>query len=507
VGWEQYPPFDFQPRTQLTNLHDGGARIAFVSHDVAWAFSDLASGYYSAAKKTWFEDTMHSTWQQDPTTWSQVIGVGGDPISGAYTGGVSYTPHRSGAAGDEVNILAGTGTGSYVWRDNDVTADDIAVKWVNGVANGTGGTGVWGGTPTKTVSMFLEWININEATDNDPVRADILDKTLIWLIGADHPDAAIVSPNGGNTFTTSPVSVSWTQAADGANGRSIASTRLEYSDDGGMSWSLITASPGSSPYSWDVSALPTGQTYRVRAVVGDDGSPQLVGADASDSDFTVAIPGNETRGPVVVAGSPAVAPDPVVKPNAATLVATITDAMTGGGNVTAAEWSAGASAAAAGTGTAMAGSFGTTQVAVSAALATGSLPSGATSLWVRGQDAAGNWGPAAELPVQVNGGSVVGADLAALPERFELAQSFPNPFRDGTRIAFALPEAAPVDLRVYNVGGQLVRTLVSGPVAAGRHVVAWDGRDEGGERVSSGVYFYRIVAGAEQAERKTVRLK
>jgi hypothetical protein len=507
VGWEQYPPFDFPPRNQLSNLHDGGARIAFVSHDVAWAFSDNSSSFYSAVKKTWFEETMHSFWQQDPSTWSQVVGLPGDPISGAYTGGVSYTPHRSGAAGDEVDFINGTGTGSYAWENTDVSADDIAVKWENGVANGTNGVGVWGGTPTKTVSMFFEWLNVNAATPNDPTRADILDKTIIWLIGADHPDAAIVSPNGGNNFTASPVSVSWTQAADGANGRSIASTRLEYSDDGGMSWNLITASPGSSPYSWDVSALPTGQTYRVRAVVADDGTPELLGTDGSDADFTIAIPGNETRGPVVVAGSPAVAPEPLVKPNPGTLTATVTDAMTGGSTVVAAEWSSGASPAAAGTGTAMTGAFGTVQVAVSAALGTGSLGSGAASLWVRGQDAAGNWGPAAELPVQVNGGTAVDAALAGLPDRFELAQSFPNPFRDGTRIAFALPEAAPVDLRVYNVGGQLVRTLVDGPVAAGRHVIAWDGRDEQGERVSSGVYFYRINAGTEQAERKTVRLK
>ncbi|HMB70594.1 MAG TPA: hypothetical protein VKU85_14860, partial [bacterium] len=456
VGWEQYPPFDFQPRAQLTSLHDGGARIAFVTHDVAWAFSSNSSGYFNVAKKTWFENTMHSLWQDDPATFSQVVGKGGDPISGAYTGGVSYTPHRSGAAGDEVNLIHGTGTASYVWENNDVSPDDIAVKWENGVNNGTDGVGVWGGTPTRTVSMFLEWLNVNAGTANDPTRADMLDKTLIWLIGADHPDAAIVSPNGGNNFTTSPVSLSWTESADAGNGRSVASTRLEYSDDGGMSWNLITSSPGSSPYSWNVSALPTGQTYRVRAVVGDDGTPQLFGTDASDADFTIAIPGNETRGPVVIAGSPAVTPDPVVNPDPATLTATVTDVLTGGSNVTAAEWSVGGSPASAGSGTAMAGAFGTVEVDVSAALSTASLGSGAKSLWVRAQDAAGNWGPATELPVQVNGGSVVSAGPGELPDRFELAQSFPNPFRDGTRIAFALPEAAPVDLRVYNVGGQLV---------------------------------------------------
>ncbi len=163
VGWEQYPPFETEQRDSLQALHDGGARIAFVSQDVAWAFSASNSGFWSAAKMAWFNNIMHSTWQQDPTTWSSNVGIVGDPISGAYTGGVSYTPFRDGAAGDEVNFIAGTGTGSYFWRNNDATPDDIAVKWVNGVNNGTNGVGIWGGTPTRTASMFLEWTRFNAA--------------------------------------------------------------------------------------------------------------------------------------------------------------------------------------------------------------------------------------------------------------------------------------------------------------------------------------------------------
>jgi hypothetical protein len=506
VGWEQYPQFLGPARDSLTAYHDGGGRLVIVSHDLAWAFSDNTSGYWSGVKKTWYETITHSVWQADPTPWTSLVGVGADPISGAYTGGIPYTAHRSGADGDEVDLVHGTGTASYVWRNNDVSADDVGVKWVNGVANGTAGTGVWGGTPTRVVSMFLEWIGINKAVSNDPTRADILDKTLIWLIGGDHPDAQVSAPNGGESFTTSPVSVSWTQATDTANGRNPASTRLEYSDDGGMSWTLITASPGSSPYAWDVSGLSSGVTYRVRAVVTDDGTPELAGTDASDANFTLAIPGSENRGPVVIAGSPVVSPDPLVKPNPATLTATITDALTGGSNVVAAEWSSGGSPDPAGTGTAMTGAFNAVEIAVSAALATSGLPSGATFLWVRGQDAAGNWGEAAALPVQVNGGAVDAA-LDLPPDRFALAQSFPNPFADVARVAFALPVAAPVELAVYDVSGRLVRMLADGPMPAGRHVREWDGRDEQGRRVSSGVYFYRIVAGSDRAERKMVRLR
>jgi hypothetical protein len=415
---------------------------------------------------------------------------------------MSYTPHRDGAAGDELTKIDGSGSASYVWRNNDTSPDDVSVRWESGGNLGTPGVGVWGGQPTRTVFMAWEFLNLNSATD----RADVLDETVQYLIGGDHPDAAVVSPNGGGTFTVSPVSISWTASTDTGAGRNVGAVRLEYSDDSGMSWNLITSSPGSSPYSWNVGALPTDTNYRVRVVVEDDGSPALAYADASDGDFTIAIPGNETTGPVVVAGSPNVNPAPITVGSPCTLVATVTDALTGGSNVVAAEWSAGASAASAGTGTPMTGAFGTIEVSVSVALDTNALPLGATNVWVRAQDAAGNWGGATALAVQVNGGAT-GVALGGDVTELALAQNFPNPFRADTRIRFALPQAERVDLRVFDVGGRAVRTLVRGELGAGVHDVAWDGRDEDGSRVASGVYFYRMTAGAEERERKMVHLK
>jgi hypothetical protein len=507
VGWEQYPPFEAEQRDSLQALHDGGARIAFVSHDVAWAFTATNSGFWSAAKQAWFNNVMHATWNDDPATWSSNVGIAGDPISGAYTGGIPYTPFRSGGAGDEINTLPGTGTATYVWRNNEATPDDISVKWVNGVNNGTGGVGVWGGTPTKTASMFLEWTRINALSPTDAVRNDILDKTIQWLIGGDHPDATVSAPNGGEVFTTSPVSISWTQATDVANGRDPATTKLEYSIDGGLSWTLITSSPGPSPYSWNVSGIPSTVLARVRATVTDDGVPALSGSDESNANFTLAIPGNETAGPVVVAGSPNISPNPIVVPNPVTLSGTVTDLYTGGSNVTQAEWSAGASPAPAGTGTAMSGSFGTVQVAVSAVINSNVLPTGATSLWIRGRDAAGNWGVAAELPVQVNG-AATDADLGELAAvEFAVGQNVPNPFASTTRIRFALPEARPVSMKIYNIEGRLVRTLAERPYGSGRHELTWDGRDMQGSRVTAGVYFYKFSAGEFKAERKMVVLQ
>jgi hypothetical protein len=419
---------------------------------------------------------------------------------------VSYTPHRDGAAGDEVTGLDGTGTASDMWINNDSIPGTVGVRWESGGQLGSPGQGVWGGETTRVASMFFEWLNVHAATPSDATRADILDRTLVWLIGGDHPDVTVVSPNGGEVFSSGPVSVAWSSATDTANGRNPASVRIEYSDDGGMSWNLVSAAPGASPYSWDVSALPTGSRYRVRVVVEDDGSPVLAGRDPSDDDFTIAIPGNETRGPLVLAGSPGIVPNPAVQPAPVTLSATVSDELAGGSDVVAAEWSTGVAPAPAGSGNAMTGSFDAPTVAVSANVDTNLLSPGAITLWVRGQDAAGNWGSAAALPIQVNG-SGTGVEPAPESLVFALGQNRPNPFGADTRIRFALPEPGRVSLSVYDVTGRRVRTLVDGPRPAGRHDVTWDGRTDSGERVSSGVYFYRLSSGGREAERKMIRLR
>jgi len=77
--------------------------------------------------------------------------------------------------------------------------------------------------------------------------------------------------------------------------------------------------------------------------------------------------------------------------------------------------------------------------------------------------------------------------------RLSLAQAAPNPFSRSCTIGFATPVRGPASLRIYNVAGRLVRTLVSGELAAGAYQRVWDGRDESGSLVGSGVYFYRLT--------------
>ncbi len=96
---------------------------------------------------------------------------------------------------------------------------------------------------------------------------------------------------------------------------------------------------------------------------------------------------------------------------------------------------------------------------------------------------------------------------APLPESFELSQNYPNPFNPTTTIKYFLPEVANVELTIVNIMGQTVRTLVSAMQAPGEHAVTWDGRDQSGVPVSSGIYLYRMNAGDFSQTRKMVLMK
>jgi|GEM_PF-890200 len=99
------------------------------------------------------------------------------------------------------------------------------------------------------------------------------------------------------------------------------------------------------------------------------------------------------------------------------------------------------------------------------------------------------------------------------PVAFELGQNYPNPFNASTTIKFTLPTAADggatvqTSLRIYNVLGEVVRTLVDESMAPGVHHEVWDGRDDHGNRVASGIYFYRLRAGEFEQTKKMVLMK
>ncbi|HEY5615672.1 MAG TPA: T9SS type A sorting domain-containing protein, partial [Bacteroidota bacterium] len=96
----------------------------------------------------------------------------------------------------------------------------------------------------------------------------------------------------------------------------------------------------------------------------------------------------------------------------------------------------------------------------------------------------------------------------AIPTEFTLNQNFPNPFNPSTTIRFALPEEAPVSLVIYNMLGVQIRTLVNGEnLRAAFHQIAWDGKDDAGYTLPSGMYIYRITAGSFQSAKRMTLLK
>ncbi len=94
------------------------------------------------------------------------------------------------------------------------------------------------------------------------------------------------------------------------------------------------------------------------------------------------------------------------------------------------------------------------------------------------------------------------------PEEFELNQNYPNPFNPSTAISYQLSVTSDVTLRIYDVLGREVRTLINNEnETAGNHVIQWDGIDSGGHRVGSGIYFYRLTTQNGEETKKAVYLK
>jgi uncharacterized protein YoaH (UPF0181 family) len=99
------------------------------------------------------------------------------------------------------------------------------------------------------------------------------------------------------------------------------------------------------------------------------------------------------------------------------------------------------------------------------------------------------------------------SEIAPAAQPYIKAQNYPNPFNPQTEIAYSLPENSKVKLTILNIQGQKVRVLVDEYQSAGMKKVTWDGCDESGERVASGVYFYRIEAGPYDVTKQMVLLK
>ncbi|MBN2356058.1 Ig-like domain-containing protein, partial [candidate division KSB1 bacterium] len=138
--------------------------------------------------------------------------------------------------------------------------------------------------------------------------------------------------------------------------------------------------------------------------------------------------------------------------------------------------------------------------------------------YIEQQQADGRW---LRLDCDQNGSGIVAytttlgnfrlnSETRVVPQAFALRQNYPNPFQlqvEQTMVAFELPRQERVELVIYNLLGERVRTLINSPMNAGIHTILWDGRDDGRNYVASGVYFYRFKAGRITFTRKMLLLQ
>ncbi len=517
VGQENYPVWTVAQKETIKLYHDGGARFSMTGHDAGWD-----PWRNSPTADTLFcKNYLHFRYIGDivSPTWS-LRGIAGDPISGAYSGGVTYQPFRVGAAADSI-LLSGTGaagTGSYVWHGS-VANDSCGIKWESTANMGSLGDGIWGGRRTRVVHNGFEITQIDTVAPNSPSRTDILNNVFIWLIGHDHPDVTLTSPVGGNTYNTSPISIAWTATAYG--GTTIDSTWIEYSPDAGQTWFTIIAGTGiTSPYSWNITALSNGGKYQVKVTVSDAGVYPSMKGFAQTTNFTLNRTGGDLTGPVTIPNSIVMlfnANPKIVTPAAGdTLVsftAVISDSNTGLSTIGAARWYI------AGYDTfncyANDGSYNSVLETVRGDIRIFYLP-GTTdicSLYVRGRDNAAkalNWGIwYMRTFTLIDGGLGINVDEfgTLVPFSYGLSVPLPNPSVNHIKIAFALPHPKKVKLNVYNSVGQLVKTLIDENRAPGVYTVVWDGTDDNGRSAAAGIYFYQYSTDEFNDTKKAVLIR
>ena len=115
-----------------------------------------------------------------------------------------------------------------------------------------------------------------------------------------------------------------------------------------------------------------------------------------------------------------------------------------------------------------------------------------------------SWGWAVDNLVVTSSGPT---GIGDTPSRVTLNQNYPNPFNPSTTIIFNLPHSGATSLVVYDVRGRLVRTLIDGVLQEGPQNLEWDGRNNSGQRVASGVYMYRLTFGNIVQQKKMILLK
>ena len=614
-----YPAFTPAQRDTLIAYHNAGARFAVTGNDIGWdTWENQAIGPDLQADTIFCRNYLHFVYKSDIIIENNaltVYGITADPISGAYTAGVSHTSWREGACGDGIinsqwapGYSGAAGTGSAVW-DFPLAADSCGTKWQSTNTFGSLGNGVWGGYQTRTVFNAFEITQLEAANPTSAARTDILNKMFIWLIGHDHPYDSIQTPVAGQVYTGNSIPIAWRAYAKG--GATIDTTWVEYSNNEGASWNTLlkTTSLVASPYTWDITARENGTKYQVRVRVQDKGLyPAMSGFDTVGN-FTIQRVGNDFTGPVIVPGTIKFARNPVGNQagNGFIVSCDASDSSTGLSGIGAVRCSVRVGASSyVGNLSPTDGSWGSIYEKAHGGISTFNWAPGTYTVYLRAQDnsaakSVNNWGAWSTASLTVLSGiSTPGAvslsffnhlvstqgvtlkwatqseldsklweiersasaagpyvkiaekeaqgttnqpteyeyfDVSVAPQRvyyyqlvevsrsgdrtaygpvevrtlgpasFALGAPIPNPFSGQAEIRFQLPVASNVSLKIYNITGQLVNTLVNEVRPAGYYSTIWNGKNDKGQTMSNGVYFYSLEAGSYKSTKKITLIK
>jgi hypothetical protein len=330
-------------------------------------------------------------------------------------------------------------------------------------------------------------VRIMEAGTGDPV--DISDGVFTITPEAPAANIALTSPNGGEILlggSEFPITWQWTGAVD--------SVMIDYSPDDGQSWEVVEVScPNVGTYLWTV---PTATTTLARLRVSD-----VIGGEASDqSDATFSVTDDMS--------APAV--DSLVLWNPTDLFISFSEEI----EISSAE---NIGNYAIDNGVTVLEATLDPDGRIVHLVTSEHLPDIVYTLTLNGiRDRAVPPNEIAEnttVEYQLDPSGIGGEEPQAMPKAYGLSQNFPNPFNPSTRITFAIPESEgqPEGIRtclyIYNLKGQLVRTLFEGMMQPGYHTLTWDGRDKSGSGAGSGIYLYRLIAGEYARTRKMILVK
>ncbi len=419
------------------------------------------------------ENTVDYLLQPEPDTTPPVVTVtspnGGESWNVGDSNDITWTATDAGGV-DSVSIYYSTDGGvTFPFTIATGEANDSVYPWI--VSSTV--------TDSAVVRVVAYDASLNQAQDES-------DSLFTIATESTPPAVTVTSPNGGETWNVgSAQTITW--LATDASG--VDSVSIFYSVNGGSTYDLVASGePNDSSYPWIVPATPTDSAL-VRVVAYD--AALNTGEDVSDSLFTIADV--DTVPPVVAVTAPTGGESWIIG-DTQDITWTATDAS--GVDSVSLYYSV---------------DGGQSFIEIASGEANDSAyswtipnaPSDSALVWIVAYDPFLNTGEATSDSLfmigeilGVPGDGTVGAK-AILP------QSVPNPFTARTVISFSLPEAAVVSLAVYDVKGRRIATLMDQEeLGVAQHQVVWNGVDDNGVKVGSGVYFYQLRAGDVRLSRK-----